>query len=243
MKGTLDYTPFDGPLSGVSTSLMVKATSDYYPNDLYGMRNNNSVTVGPDINWQVRNDLTFHTYYNFQYIFFNQNSMYWTGGTTPPCELTAPPALAGAPAAGCTGGWNNKTTDTVQTFGVSADWSPRPDLSFGLDYNLSYGNIGYTLVDGGALAFGLTTTAGQQAALASAGNWNTNSLNSMLRLKAEWKFRPNISLLGGVSWDRMYLSDPSQAVTPTEYTNALLPGNLNPNYSIGAIYAAVRFRW
>lgn len=216
VKGTLDYTPFEGPLAGVSASLIAKVTSDFYPNDASGMRNNNNFTIGPDIDWKVHMGLNFHVYYIFLYICFNQNSMYWPAGVTPPCQITAPPPVAGAPAAGCAGAWNNKSTDIVNTFGVSADWSPRDDLKFGLEYNLSTGNVGYTLVDGGALAFGLGTTAGQQPALAFAGNWNTNSLNSVLMLKAEWKIRDNASLLGAISWDRMYLSDASQVVGPTQ---------------------------
>jgi MtrB/PioB family decaheme-associated outer membrane protein len=244
VKSTLDYTPFEGPLSGVSVSLMAKYTDDYYPNDDFGLRSNTNVTVGPDINWEVRQGLNFHAYYNFQQIFFNQNSMYWTANVTPPCETST-----NVPLAGCNGAWNNKTTDTVHTFGISADWAPRPDLSFGIDYNLAYGDSQYVLADNGVLAFGncqiatLCTTAGQQTALASAGNWSARSLNSILRLRGEWKIRPNISLIGGIGWDRMYLSDPSQVVAPTQYTNALLPGDLNPNYSIGSAYAMIRYRF
>jgi hypothetical protein len=102
VKGTIDASP----TSDLSASLMVKFAKDTYPEGTYGLRNNHNLSVGADISWQISNTLSAHAYYTYQQIFYDQASIYLSGGYA----LTS------------------QSTDSVNIFGAKLDWQAIPDV-------------------------------------------------------------------------------------------------------------------
>ena len=246
VKGTIDYAP--GPESpflrvpGLTISLVGKADYDYYPSSALGLKSNNSLSIGPDISYEFSKTLSMHAFYEFQQLFFNTNSLVSNAvcngsGTT----LT--------PGPGCTsnGSWNQKTDDITHTVGASVDWQPIPDkLKLSADYTLSYGNTSYTFADGGIYSF--PTSATNPTPVATSGLYimplpSTKGILNSISLKAEYKYRPNITLIGGVSYSRFTYQDYAYGVGATQFSNAIFTGDAKPNYSVAAVALALAVRW
>jgi MtrB/PioB family decaheme-associated outer membrane protein len=229
VKGTIDVSP----LPNVTATLMTKFSNDVYPRGQYGLRNNNNVEVGPDVSWQVSPALNAHAYYTFQQIYYDQSSIYNSVGTG-----------LGPTGTGYFAQYTAKTTDQVHTLGMTLDWQAIQDLlKISLDYNLSYGDTAYVLGDGMAMVGGGVTSATTLAALNFQPLPDVTSMLNTIQLKAEYKFRPNISLIGAYTFERFTYKDYMNNAGSTQYANALLPGTLNPNDSIHMVSAAVRVRF
>ncbi len=246
VKGTIDYAP--GPetpflrLPGLSISLVGKADYDFYPSSALGLKSNNSLSIGPDISYEFSKTLSMHVFYEYQQLFFNTNSMVSNAvcngsGTT----LTPGPGCAN------NGIWNQKTDDVTNTFGASAEWQPIPDkLKVSFDYTLSYGNTSYTFADGGIYSF--PTSATNPTPVATSALYllalpSTSGVLNSISLKAEYKYRPNISIIGGYSYSRFTYQDYAYGVGATQFSNAIFTGDAKPNYSVSVVGAAVTMRW
>jgi len=228
VKGTLDYSP----LNAVSGTLMVKFANDHYPDSTYGLRNNHNLTIGPDVSWQVAPAINTHAYYTFQQVYYDQSSLY-TSGTN-----------FGPTGSGFFVPYSAKTTDSVHTFGLSVDWQAIKDvLKISLDYNLSYGDTAYVLGDGMALVGGAINNAATIAGLTFQPLPDVTSMLNMIQVTAEYKFRPNITMIFGYAYEKFDYSDFMNTAGVTQYANAILPGTLTPNAAVQVVGAALRVRF
>jgi len=219
IKASLDFAPLDN----VNGTLFAKFSNDRYPSDSMGLRNNHNLEIGPDVSWQVSSDISAHAFYTFQQIYYDQTSLYSTGGYTVP--------------------WQAKSTDSVQTVGATVDWQAIKDvLSFGFDYNFSYGDTAYALGDSISVV-GSTTSAITNATLTMQPLPDVTSTMNMISLHGEYKFNPNMSVIFGYSYERFDYKDFMYSPAVTQYGNALLPGVLVPNESIQTAGAALRIRF
>ena len=227
VKGTLDFSP-DHSLSG---AFMIKYDNDDYTRSTLGMRNNDSISLGPDLTWQPTDDLTLHGYYTFQRVYYNQNDVYWT---TTTCNSNGSTMTAA-----CNGQWNGKTTDQVHTVGFDAEWKAIPDkLTIKLGYNLSYGDTAFVISDGGSLALG----APANASLVTAPLPDVVSLLNSLTLRFEYKLRPDVTLFAADALERLDYQD-FASTSATIYSSSLLPGDNNPSYFINVFLMGVRYRF
>jgi hypothetical protein len=222
VKGTLDASP----TSDLTASLMVKFAKDTYPEGTYGLRNNHNLSVGPDVSWQISKSLSAHAYYTYQQIFYDQASIYLSGGYTFP--------------------WTSQSTDSVNTFGAKLDWQAIPDvLKFTLDYNLSAGDTAYAFGDSVFPALG--TVATTTPTLVPSLTWkplpDVKSTLNVVSLRGEYTFRPDMTMVFGYAFERFTYKDFMYFAGATQYANALLPGTVQPNDSVHVVYAALRFRF
>jgi MtrB/PioB family decaheme-associated outer membrane protein len=228
VKATLDLSP----TNTLTASLMVKYSNDFYPNDQYGLRNNHNIEVGPDVSWQITSAINAHAYYTYQQIYYDQSSLYVSGTNYGPTGT------------GYYVPWTAQSTDSVQTFGVTMDWQAIPDvLKISFDYNLSYGDTGYALGDGGALIGGVQTNPATIASLNFQPLPDVKSILNMLQLRGEYTFRPNMTMVFGYAFEKFNYQDFMYTASPTQYANALLPGLLVPNSSIHVLSAVLRYRF
>ncbi len=229
VKGTLDFSP----LHSVNTTLMVKYSNDNYPDTAYGLRNNHNIQVGPDASWDVMPGLTTHAYYTFQQIYYDQASIYASAGN--------------GTCATCTGyfvPWTNKTTNNVQTFGLTADWQAIPDvLKINFTYNFSYGDTAYALGDGMAVIGGNQTNQATAANLSLQPLPDVTSMLNLLSIRGEYTFRPNWTLIFGYAYERFAYKDFMTGTSSTQYANAIFPGSLNPNAAVQVFGAGIRVRF
>jgi MtrB/PioB family decaheme-associated outer membrane protein len=246
MKATVDYAP--GPespflrLPGLTISMQGKFDYDYYPTSALGLKSNNNISIGPDISYEPSDEWSFHAFYTYQQLFFNTNSLV----TNAVCNGTGTTLT---PGPGCTsnGTWNQKTDDQTNTFGATVEWRPIPDkLKFVLDYSLSYGNTSYTFADGGIYSF--PTSATNPTPVATSGLYiqalpSTSGVLNSISLKAEYKFRPNISVIGGYAFERFTYKDYAYGVGATQFSNAIFTGDAKPNYSVSVVGVALAMRW
>lgn len=228
LKGTLDYSP----TAKVTGTLMLKFAGDSYPQTTYGLRNNHNLEIGPDVNWQITPALNAHAYYTYQQIFYDQTSLYESGTNFGPSGT------------GYYVPWENKTTDSVHTFGLAVDWQPIKDvLTFSFDYNLSYGDTAYALGDGMALIGGSITSASTIASLNFQPLPDVTSMLNMIQITGQYKFRPNMTLIFGYAFEKFDYNDFMNIAAPTQYANAILPGTLTPNAVVQVVGAGVRIRF
>jgi len=229
VKASVDVSP----TSTLTGSLMMKFSSDRYPNSTDGLRNNRNIEIGPDVSWQPTPALLAHAFYTFQQIYNDQSSLYTSAGTG-----------TGPTGTGYYVPWTNKTTDAVHTAGVSLDWQAITDvLKFSVDYSFAYGDTAYALGDGMAVIGGGINSQSTAAALTLQPLPDVTSMLNTIAIRGEYTFRPNMTLIFGYEYERFSYKDFMSGTSPTAYANALLPGTLNPNDSIHVVGAGLRVRF
>lgn len=228
VKGMLDWS-LNEKLDG---SLMVRFANDQYPDSTYGMRSNYNLSIGPDVSYNLGHNLSLHAFYTFQQIYFDQNSVY-----------SRSPTSLGPTGTGYIAPWNLKTTDQTHTLGITVGWQAIPEkLKLTADYNFSYGDTNYAMGDGGYLAGG-AVSASNLANLVILPLPDVTAMMNSISLRAEYKFRPNVTLIGGYSYERFSYADYAWNVGTTQYVNAFFPGSLQPNFGIHTVGAALRYRF
>ena len=232
VKATLDVSP-NNTLTG---SLLLKFSNDRYPDGSYGLRNNHNIVVGPDVTWQATPALNVHAFYEYQQLFYDQTSSYQSSNNP-----ATPPNLA---TTGYIVPWTAKTTDSVHTVGVNADWQAIADvLKFSFDYSFSYGDTAYALGDGGALFGATLATSTTYASAAMQQLPDVTSMLNMVSVRGEYTFRPNMALIFGYAFEKFNYKDFMNGTSATQYANFLLPGTLNPNDTIHVVGLGMRVRF
>jgi MtrB/PioB family decaheme-associated outer membrane protein len=228
VKATLDFSP----IHSLNTTVMTKFSHDSYPGTTYGLRDNHNFLVGPDVSWDVSAAVNAHAYYTYQQIYYEQSSLY-TSGTA-----------FGPTGTGYYVPWTNKTTDSVHTFGMTADWRAIPEvLKISFIYSFSYGDTAYALGDGMAMIGGGQTSQATLANLTLQSLPDVTSMLNMISVRGEYTFRPNWTVIFGYEFERFSYKDFMNNAGSTQYANAVMPGTLNPNDSIHVIGAGLRIRF
>lgn len=226
VKTMLDWSP----AYNVTVSLMGKAANDVYPGGSYGLRNNNNLSVGPDVAWDVKTGLTMHAYYTYQQVYYETGTVYSSGN-----DATSGYYIP----------YTQKTTDGVHSAGVTMDWVVIPKVfKVGLNYTFSYGDTAYALGDGMAVIGASLTSQSTLAQVAQVTALpDVTSMLNMISIRGEYTFRPNWTLIFGYAFERFNYKDFMNDISSTEYANALLPGTLNPNDSVHVVGAGLRVRF
>lgn len=228
VKGTLDWSAMDG----LDIALMTRYASDTYPNTTFGLRNNNNLSIGPDVSWRISDSLEAHAYYTYQQIYYEQSAVYASSGQ-PALPTNANYYVP----------WTNKSTDSVHTLGITLNWQAIPEvLKLAFGYNLSAGDTSYALSDGlGVIGQAQTTQTGV-GGLTLQQLPNINSMLNIISVRGEYTFRPNWTMLFGVEYERFTFKDWT-GVGPTQYANAIFPGSYNLNESAVVLGAGLRVRF
>ena len=233
VKTTLDYSP----VNNITLSFSGKASKDTYPSGKVGLRNNNNLNIGPDVSWQVSKLLSLHAYYNYQQLFFTQGSIYQSPGAPSVPAPTPANTQYSVP-------WQMRSTDSVHTLGVNADWQAIEDvLKFTFDYNMSYGDTAYALGEGVVAYGGAITSTTFLPSITVQQLPDVKSMLNIISLHGEYTFRPNMTMLFGYAFERFTSKDFMNGQSSTTFANALLPGTVNPNASVHIVSAALRVRF
>ena len=223
------------PMKNMSASLFGKADFDRYPDSAFGLKSNNNFTIGPDINYQFSTAMSAHAFYNYQLLYFNQNSALSNACNSNGTSLTAGPA----PCQNI-GWWQGKNLDSTHSIGLGLDWQAIPDtLKVSADYNWSVGRNSYSIMDGGIFSF---VTAGT-AALQLAPIPDVRSIMHAINLRAEYKLADNASLWFGYTFERFSYKDYGTQVGATQFSNAAFSGDSNASYNVHIVMGALRLRW
>ncbi len=216
LKGRLSLPQWDQ----VQVDLTGRYVREYYPRNDFGLDNDDSIVVGPDISYTPTKDITTSVYYTYQKIFRDLRGF----------------------ASATVGNWKEKTQDQLHTVGARADWLPTDKLKIGTSFDMSYGNVSYDMSD--------QITAAQALLLANQGfviqqlpdmKAHLYSFN----LTGEYQVVPQASIWAGYTYEQFDLKDFALTASSNalQYGNALLSGESNPSYRIHVIGMGVRYRF
>jgi MtrB/PioB family decaheme-associated outer membrane protein len=196
-----------------------------------GIRQDYSLSVGPDINYRPTSDLNLHFFYTYEQLFYDNLG-------NGQCSVAPVTALC----TGTAGFFRNTDTSSTHTVGISGEWTVNEKLKLRAEYTMSYGTVMFGEFDG--VFVPVVTQSFQNLT-----NYpDINSLMNNVRFTATYQLRPNIELIGqGVytSFRNNDWNDTANAVqgAGTSAISFLTPGYAAPNYSVVALLAGVKFRF
>lgn len=190
----------------------------------FGLEDDHTASIGPDLNFAPSSNVNLHAYYNFEEIFRRQTGPGASPGTNGTTPVLSP--------------WTQKTTDQVHTIGLSGDWNAIPDrLKLGANYNFSYGDTSYVLGDG-VVAF---TGSGLNYLIIPLPDV-VAQLHS-IGVHGEYQFTPQMSLWVGYTFQYFNDHDFSANYPSVQYGNAILPNNGSGSYVEHIVGVQGRYRW
>ena len=198
-----------------------------------GVKQDFTLTLGPDFNYRPTKSLNLHVFYTFEMLFYNN-----TGNGS--CSTVAQAATAAC--AGTVGYFQNKQTSTTHTVGASADWQVNDKLKLSGDYTVSYGTVMFGEFNGVFVAN--PTTSNQNVA-----NYpDINSLMNSVRVRATYNLLPNVDLVGMASYTGFHNNDWADTANPiqgagTSSVSILTPGYTAPKYTVYAAMAAIKLKF
>jgi hypothetical protein len=198
-----------------------------------GVKQDYTLTIGPDINYRPAKGLEFHLFYTYELLFFNN-----TGNGA--CSTATEAATAAC--AGTVGNFQNQYTSSDHTIGLSSDWQINEKLKLRAEYTVSYGSVMFAEFNG---VFVARPTASYQ----NVSNYpDINSLMNNVRLTGTYDLRSNIQLvLQGVfmSFHNNDWNDTANAIqgNGSSSISLLTPGYSSPNYCVEALMAGVKVRF
>jgi len=213
VKGRLSAVPMEDLSLGING----RVVSNDYPSTLNGVHSEQTVSAGPDVSYTFANGLSLYAYYNYEQIFRNQR---------------------GASTAGA---YNAVTTTEVHSAGLGGDYQVTDDLKLSINYNYSYGDIGYYLSNAPATAMTVANTNYAAFQL-------PNTVNEMhsVKLDGEYALFPDVTLLFGYSLERAMATDWGlnwASGTLTRTNGAILGDEGMPSYLVHTATLGARFKW
>jgi hypothetical protein len=199
-----------------------------------GVKQDYSLTVGPDLNYRPSKDLNIHVFYTYELLFYNNLG-------SGACGDQALAAVA-ANCAGTAGYDQNKSTSSTQTAGISGEWQVNEKLKLKAEYTFSYGTVMFGQFNG---VFVANPTASYQ----NVSNYpDVNSLMNNVRLTATYELIPNVTLIAQGSYTAFHNNDWNDTANSiqgagTSAVSILTPGYAAPNYSVVALVGGVKVRF
>jgi opacity protein-like surface antigen len=248
VKLRTDYMPTDEITVGFNGK--VETNRYHYQEGQTGVTRDSNISAGPDITYTPFPNLSLHGFYTYQQIYYNNfgngcPSTGTTAGTTGSCPSGY---NAAQPANGF--GFDAATTDTVHTVGLSTDWKPTPRMKVGLEYEFSYGDVTYNMLDGLYAPVTLASYENLQ---------NLPRVNSSLhtfKLRGEYQLTDNMTLLAGYGFELFKDNDWAYGWSPVVLTNttvgggtgynsvsSLSTGENQPSYRVHFLYTGVRIKF
>lgn len=129
--------------------------------------------------------------------------------------------------------WTANTTDAAQTFGLTTDRQVIPHaLKISFDHTSSYGDNAGALGDGMARIGGSIARPSTIAALTFRPQPDVTSMPTMIRIRGDYTFRPDLTVTCGDAFEKSNDKDFMYTAGATQYANALRPGTSSPNAAI-----------
>jgi Putative outer membrane beta-barrel porin, MtrB/PioB len=223
-----NYTYGDVSPVGTATAATIPLTGEGG-----GVKQDYTLTVGPDINYRPTETINVHLFYTFEMLYYNNLG---NGACSTPSTATT------AACKGTAGYFQNTYSSSTNTIGLSGEWQINEKLKLRGDYTLSYGTVMFGEYNG---VFVGTPTASYQ----NVGNYpDINSLMNSIKVTATYQLRPDIQLIAEgfyTSFHNNDWDDTANAIqgAGTSAISILTPGYASPNYSIVALVAGIKFRF
>jgi MtrB/PioB family decaheme-associated outer membrane protein len=170
-----------------------------------GVNNDYSITVGPDLTYQVAKDFDVHLFYTFLRTYRAMRALNSNGSTTLGDEYT------------------EATTYDIHTAGISATRRFSPKLKVGIDYVFSYGALGFAQAG--------TWDTGYQGDP----QLNERSTDNTLKLHAVYDYSANLSVYLSYRYDSLDMSDWSKVTNAYQVLTGDVPPQYNVSTVIAAL--------
>jgi hypothetical protein len=196
-----------------------------------GIRQDYSLSVGPDINYRPTAELNLHFFYTYE-------QLYYDNVGNGQCSVAPITALC----TGTVGFFRNQDTSSTHTVGVSGDWKVNEKLRLRAEYTLSYGTVMFGEFDG--VFVPVATQSFQNLT-----NYpDINSLMNNVKVTATYQLMPNIELVAQGMYTSFHNNDWNDTANAiqgagTPAISFLTPGYTAPNFNIMALLAGVKFRF
>jgi hypothetical protein len=173
-----------------------------------GVNNDNSIMVGPDLNYQVSPDMNVHVFYTFIRTYRAMAALNSNGSAT----------------GGASGNeYTEATTYDIHTAGLSVMRQFSPKLKVGADYVFSYGALGFAQAG--------TWDTGYQGDP----QLNVRSTDNTLKLHASYDYSANLSLYLAYQYDSLDMNDWSKVTNPYQVLTGDVPPQYNVSTVIAAL--------
>lgn len=190
-----------------------------------------NATIGPDVSYTPRKDVTVHSFYTFERIFYENHGV----GAQP--YNTNPPAV---------GNWSAATTDDVHTVGLSGEWKATEKLKLGTGYTFWYGDVNYALSNGVVLPVLPATGA---AAYMNVQNLPhiPSSMHSF-KVFGEYQLAPNMVFGAGYAFDMFKDNDWAYSAWAPAVQTSTTSGTLStgvgaPSYRIHSLVTTLKVKF
>lgn len=191
-----------------------------------------NLTVGPDISFRPSDRASFHLYYTYQRIYFdNRGNGACAASNTGNCL-------------GSAGYWQNEYTSSVHTAGIDAEWQATDKLKLKGDYTMSFGSVLFSQFNG-------VTVPVRQFSYQNVVDYpDIDSRLYELNLSAHYRVARNIEWALLYRWSKFHNNDWNNFAPPIQPTtqggstiSILTPGYPPPEYNVSVFGTAVRVRF
>ena len=231
------YSPSDDINVGLNGKFTNNSYEEQYSS---GIRDDFTLSIGPDLSYSPTKSVTTHLFYNFEQIFHNGQAI----GANKVAGLYGNSVGQENIGANVT----DNTTDTVHTVGASAEWKVNDQLKVSSEYNFVYGDTSYYIFDGvaGACTFNGIANSGTYCGLP-----DVNSILNSVKLKGEYEFIPGMTGILGYQFDYYRSNDwQSTSAYSTMGVNndggngsSVLTSDSSGSYMIHTVRASVRMKF
>jgi hypothetical protein len=196
-----------------------------------GIRQDYSLSVGPDINYRPTPALNIHFFYTYE-------QLYYDNVGNGQCSVAPISSLC----TGTVGFFRIQDTSSTHTVGLSGDWTVNEKLRLRAEYTLSYGTVMFGEFNG--VFVPVATQSFQNLT-----NYpDINSLMNNVKFTATYQLTPNIELVGQGFYTSFHNNDWNNTANAIQGAGAssisyLTPGYTAPNFNVVALLAGVKLRF
>lgn len=200
-----------------------------------GVKNDYNLTVGPDVTYRPTEKTNVHFFYTYERIYFNN-----LGNGACASSNTGTNTSTGCN--GSVGYFQNQSTSSVHTVGLSGDWKVTEKLKLGAEYTFSYGSVMFGEFNG-------VFIPGGTASYMNVTNYpDIDSRMHSVKLTANYEVAPGMDLLAQATWSYYRdnnFNDSASAIqgAGSNTISILTPGYGSPNFDIATIMTGVRFKF
>lgn len=202
-----------------------------------GLKQYQSLSVGPDINWRPTDKANVHFFYTYERLYFDN---FGNGNCSIPAQA-AQTAVCG-PTLLNPGFFRNQDTTGTNTVGVNGEWQVTDRLKLKANYTYQFGTITFNQFDG---VFVPNPTQSFQ----NVANYpDINSTMHDVRLTATYKLMEGIDLVGLVAYSYFHNNDWNNTANPVQGAGGtaisyLTPGYYSPNWNVVAVFGGFKFKF
>jgi hypothetical protein len=202
-----------------------------------GLKQYQSLTLGPDINWRPADKVNLHFFYTYERLYFDN---FGNGNCATPAQA-ALTAVCG-PILLNPGFFRNQDITGTNTIGVNGEWQVSEKLKLKANYTFQFGTITFNEFDG---VFVPNPTQSFQNVV----NYpDINSKMHDLRLTATYKLTEQIELVGLLAYSYFHNNDWNNTANPVQGGPSptiayLTPGYYAPNWNVVAALGGFKLKF